>query len=160
MNQSEKATRIAAIFVIWVLMLIGILVSIAVPFAASWLVSAYSEYTNDFWIITGMLLAPALLAESLLVIILVLLRRIRVDQMFSVAAHKWVRALSYNAAALSGTFAVILVWLNIKNTLPPIIGLVLLIGFFLPLAVALVTRTLLVLLKKATAASQELEGVV
>ena len=160
MNQSEKATRIAAIFVIWVLMLIGILVSIAVPFAASWLVSEYSEYTNDFWIITGMLLAPALLAESLLVIILVLLRRIRVDQMFSVAAHKWVRALSYNAATLSGTFAVILVWLNIKNTLPPIIGLVLLIGFFLPLAVALVTRTLLVLLKKATAASEELEGVV
>jgi hypothetical protein len=141
-------------------MLIGILVSIAVPFAASWLVSEYSEYTNDFWIITGMLLAPALLAESLLVIILVLLRRIRVDQMFSVAAHKWVRALSYNAATLSGTFAVILVWLNIKNTLPPIIGLVLLIGFFLPMAVALVTRTLLVLLKKATAASQELEGVV
>jgi hypothetical protein len=141
-------------------MLIGILVSIAVPFAASWLVSEYSEYTNDFWIITGMLLAPALLAESLLVIILVLLRRIRVDQMFSVAAHKWVRALSYNAATLSGTFAVILVWLNIKNTLPPIIGLVLLIGFFLPLAVALVTRTLLVLLKKATAASEELEGVV
>jgi hypothetical protein len=141
-------------------MLIGILVSIAVPFAASWLVSEHSEYTNDFWLITGMLLAPALLAESLLVIILVLLRRIRVDQMFSVAAHKWVRALSYNAAALSGTFAVILVWLNIKNTLPPIIGLVLLIGFFLPLAVALVTRTLLVLLKKATAASEELEGVV
>lgn len=141
-------------------MFFGVLTLIAVPFIASTLVAEYSEYTNDFWVITGMLLAPTLLAQSLLIIILVLLRRIRVDQMFSVAAHKWVRALYYNAAALSGTFAVILVWLNIKNTLPPIIGLVLLIGFFLPLAVALVTRTLLVLLKKATAASEELEGVV
>jgi hypothetical protein len=48
----------------------------------------------------------------------------------------------------------------VKNTLPPIIGLVLLIGFFAPLAVALVTKTLLVLLKKATIANEELEGVV
>jgi hypothetical protein len=160
LTQSENTTRIAAILVIWILMFFGVLTLIAVPFIASTLVAEYSEYTNDFWVITGMLLAPTLLAQSLLIIILVLLRRIRVDQMFSVAAHKWVRALYYNAAALSGTFAVILVWLNIKNTLPPIIGLVLLIGFFLPLAVALVTRTLLVLLKKATAASEELEGVV
>jgi xanthosine utilization system XapX-like protein len=80
--------------------------------------------------------------------------------MFSSTAQKWVRVLSYNAGALSASFAAILIWLNIKNTLPPIIGLVLLLGFFLPLAVALVTRTLLVLLKRATAASEELEGVV
>lgn len=160
MTQSENTTRIAAILVIWILMFFGVLTLIAVPSIASALVAEYSEYTNDFWVITGMLLAPTLLAQSLLIIILVLLRRIRVDQMFSVAAHRWVRALSYNAAALSATFAVILVWLNIKNTVPPTIGLVLLIGFFLPLAVALVTRTLLVLLKKATAASEELEGVV
>ena len=160
MTQSENTTRIAAILVIWILMFFGVLTLIAVPFIASTLVAEYSEYTNDFWVITGMLLAPTLLAQSLLIIILVLLRRIRVDQMFSVAAHRRVRALSYNAAALSATFAVILVWLNIKNTLPPIIGLVLIMGFFLPLAVALVTRTLLVLLKKATAASEELEGVV
>ena len=141
-------------------MFFGVLTLIAVPFIASTLVAEYSEYINDFWVITGLLLAPTLLAQSLLIIILVLLRRIRVDQMFSVAAHRWVRALSYNAAALSATFAVILVWLNIKNSVPAIIGLVLLIGFFLPLAVALVTRTLLVLLKKATAASEELAGVV
>ena len=160
MTQSENTTRIAAILAIWILMFFGVLTLIAVPFIASTLVAEYSEYINDFWVITGLLLAPTLLAQSLLIIILVLLRRIRVDQMFSVAAHRWVRALSYNAAALSATFAVILVWLNIKNSVPAIIGLVLLIGFFLPLAVALVTRTLLVLLKKATAASEELAGVV
>lgn len=160
MTQSENATRIAAILIIWILMFFGVLTLIAVPFIASTLVAEYSEYINDFWVITGLLLAPTLLAQSLLIIILVLLRRIRVDQMFSVAAHKWVRVLSYNAAALSATFAVILVWLNIKNSVPPIIGLVLFIGFFLPLAVALVTRTLLVLLKKATTASEELAGVV
>ena len=157
---SERAIQIGTILVIGVLMMIGLLVSVVVPFVASGLVDEYSEYANDFWVILGMLFAPTILAESLLVIILVLLRRIRVDQMFSNASHKWVVSLSYNAAALSATFVVILVWLSIKNTLPPVIALLLLIGIFLPLAVSLVTRSLLVLLKRATAKSEELEGVV
>jgi hypothetical protein len=160
MNKLDKASYMGAIGVIWILMFIGVLAAIAAPFLASTLASEYGEYAKDFWVITGLLLAPVFLAESLLVIILVLLRRIRIDQMFSSTAQKWVRVLSYNAGALSASFAAILIWLNIKNTLPPIIGLVLLLGFFLPLAVALVTRTLLVLLKRATAASEELEGVV
>lgn len=160
MNRFEKVAHVIAIGVIWVLMLFGVLVSIAVPFVASSLVSEYSEYANDFWVIAALLILPILLAESLLVIILVLLRRIRIDQMFSSMAQKWVLALSYNAGALSVSFLVLLSWLSFKNTLPPIIGLIVLIGVFLPLAVALVTRTLLVLLKRATIANEELEGVV
>lgn len=160
MNRFEKVAHVIAIGVIWVLMLFGVLVSIAVPFVASSLVSEYSEYANDFWVIAALLILPILLAESLLVIILVLLRRIRIDQMFSSMAQKWVLALSYNAGALSVSFLALLSWLSFKNTLPPIIGLILLIGVFLPLAVALVTRTLLVLLKRATIANEELEGVV
>jgi hypothetical protein len=142
------------------LILLGALFAISVPFVASSLVDEYNQYANDLWVITGLLFIPILLAASLLAIILVLLRRIRIDQIFSATAHKWVRALSYNAVALSASFVVILLWLNIKNTLPPVIALVLLIGFFVPLAVALVTRTLLFLLKRATSASEELEGVV
>lgn len=160
MNKLEKASHIGAIGVIWMLMLLGVLVSLAVPFVSDEFASDYNDYANDSGVIAGLLFIPIVLAESLLAIILVLLRRIRVDQMFSTIAHKWVRALSYNAGALSASFVVILIWLNIKNTLPPIIGLVLLIGVFVPLAVALVTRTLLVLLKRATHASDELEGVV
>lgn len=160
MNKLEKAAHIGAISVIWMLMLLGALVSLALPLVASEFVDEYSEYANDFWVIAGLLIIPILLAESLLAIILVLLRRIRVDQMFSPTAHKWVSALSYNAGALSASVVVILIWLNVKNTLPPIIGLVLMVGVFVPLAVALVTRTLLVLLKRATYASEELEGVV
>lgn len=160
MNRFEKLSHLGAISAIWVLMLLGVLVAFAAPLVASEFVSEYSEYANDFWVIAGLLILPILLAESLLAIILVLLRRIRVDEMFSPIAHKWVRALSYNAGALSASFVVILIWLNIKNTLPPIIGLVLLIGVFVPLAVGLVTGTLLVLLKRATYASEELEGVV
>jgi hypothetical protein len=140
--------------------LLGVLVSLAVPFVAAEFVNEYNEYANDFWVIAGLLFIPILLAESLLAIILVLMRRIRVDQMFSAIAHKWVHALSFNAGALSASFVLILIWLNIKNTLPPIIGLILVIGVFAPLAVALVTRSLLVLLKRATHASGELEGVV
>lgn len=160
MNKTEKVIRIAAILTIWTLMLLGILVLIAVPFGTAALVNQYSEYKNDFGVIVGMLFAPVVLAEALLGVILVLLRRIRVDQMFSVSAHRWVRGLAYIAAALSASFVVLLIWLNVKNTLPPAIGLILLVSFFVPLAVALVTRTLLVLLKQATAKSIELEGVV
>ena len=160
MNRFEKLSHLGAISAIWVLMLLGVLVAFAAPLVASEFVNEYNEYANDFWVIAGLLVIPILLAESLLAIILVLLRRIRVDEMFSPIAHKWVRALSYNAGALSASFVVILIWLNIKNTLPPIIGLVLLIGVFVPLAVGLVTGTLLVLLKRATYASEELEGVV
>lgn len=160
MNKLEKAAHIGAIGAIWILMLLGVLVALAVPVVASEFVSEYSEYANDFWAIAGLVILPILLAESLLAIILVLLRRVRVDEMFSPIAHKWVRALSYNAGALSASFVVNLIWLTVKNTLPPIIGLVLLIGVFVPMAVALVTRTLLVLLKRATNASEELVGVV
>jgi hypothetical protein len=159
-NKLEKASHLGAISVIWILMLLGVLVSIAVPFVAAEFVNEYNDYANDFWVIAGLLFIPIVLAESLLAIILVLLRRIRVDQMFSPIAHKWACALSYNAGALSASFVLILIWLNIKNTLPPIIGLVLVIGVFAPLAVSLVTRSLLVLLKRATHASEELEGVV
>ena len=99
-------------------------------------------------------------SESLLGVILVLLRRVRIDQMFSRSAHGWVRTLSYNAAALSLSFGVILFWLNAKNTLPPAVGLMLLLAMLLPLAVALVTRTLLGFLQKATTDHEELEGVI
>lgn len=160
MNRIERITQVSAIGVIWILMLIGLAVSLVVPFVAADLVKNYSEYANDFWVLTSFLLVPIILAESLLVIILVLLRRIRIDQMFSIDSHRWVSALSFNAAALSALFFVILVWLSIKATLPPLVGLALLIGTFLPLAVALVSRTLLVLLKKATASTEELYGVI
>jgi len=160
MDRFEKTAHLGAISVIWILVLLGVLVSLAVPFVAAEFVNEYNEYANDFWVIAGLLFIPILLAESLLAIILVLMRRIRVDQMFSAIAHKWVHALSFNAGALSASFVLILIWLNIKNTLPPIIGLILVIGVFAPLAVALVTRSLLVLLKRATHASEELEGVV
>lgn len=104
MNKLEKAAHIGAISVIWMLMLLGVLVAFAVPLVASEFVNEYSEYANDFWVIAGLLILPILLAESLLAIILVLLRRIRVDEMFSPIAHKWVRALSYNAG---GSFGVV-----------------------------------------------------
>jgi len=160
MKKMDVAFRVGAIASIWVLITVGILAGAAVPLISAGLSEQYTEYSKDFWVITGLLIVPVLLAETLLAVILVLMRRIRKDQMFSPAAHRWVRVLSYNSAALSLSFASILAWLNAKNTLPPVIGLALLTAIFLPLAVALVTRTLLGLLKKATEASEELQGVI
>lgn len=160
MTTLEKITRIGAIVVIWALMLGGVLVALAVPIISTALVVQYAEYEYDFWVITGMLEAPVAIAVTMLVIILVLLRRIRIDRMLTETSFKWVRALSYDAFFLAVSFAVILIWLNIKNTLPPLVGIALILAIFLPLAVSLVTRTLLGLLKKATAASVELEAVI
>jgi hypothetical protein len=160
MTTLEKITRIGAIVVIWVLMLGGVLGALAVPVLSAALTIQYAEYANDFWVITVMLEAPVAIAVTLLAIILVLLRRIRIDRMFTATSFKWVSALSYDALVLAVSFAVILIWLNIKNTLPPLVGMALLLAIVLPLAVSLVTRTLLGLLKKATAASVELEAVI
>lgn len=160
MSHVERATRFGAIVVIWALMLLGSVVLLATPLIASGLVDQYSDYEGHFWTITALLFAPAAAALTLLAIILVLLRRIRLEQLFSSSTNKWVQALSVVATVLSMSFAVIFGWLNFMNTMPPIIGAMLLIAFLLPLAVALVTRTLLGELKKATAATEELEGVV
>jgi hypothetical protein len=160
MIKFQRAAHFAAIATIWVLILIGVLISIAVPFIASGLVDEYGTFAKDFWIITALLYVPIIFAESLLVVILALLRRIRIEQMFASSTQNWVRALSLTACALSASFVAILFWLNLKKTLPPVVGIALITGVFLPLAVALVTTSLLGLLKQATSVSQELEGVV
>lgn len=160
MNRIEKASRVGAVVVITLLMTFGALAMVAVPFIAASLASQYSEYASDIGTITALLVTPVIFSETLLAIILVLLRRIRIDQILTPRSESWVRALTYNAGALSLSFLAILVWLANKNTLPPSVALLLLIALLLPLAVAMVTRTLLGLLRRATTANEELEGVV
>ena len=160
MRKFEKLEHVGAVSAIWILILLGVLVAILVPFLATELAHAYSAYTHDFWIIVLLLSTPVALAEIMLAIILILLNRIRADRIFSAAAHNWVRALSVIAAALSASFVAILIWLNMKNTLPPLLGIILMIGVFVPLAVAAVTKSMLSLLRRATKAREELEGVV
>lgn len=160
MKNLDKWARTAAIAVIWVLIAIGVAVGAGIPFVATALVKEFGEYASDFGTITTLLMIPDSLAIALLVVILVLLRRIRVDQIMTPSTYKWVRALTYVSAALALSFVAIFGWLIYKNTLPPSVAIVLILGVLLPLAVSLVTRTLLGLLQKATQATEELEGVI
>ena len=156
----QQFIHVGAIMVVWALIAIAAMALLAIPLLALGLANEFSEYARDVTVITALLGTPVVLTISLLAVILVLLRRIRIDRMLTKSAQAWVRVLSYNALALAGSFALIITWLSLKNTLPPSVGIVLLIGVFLPLAVALVTRSLLGLLQRATDASEELEGVI
>lgn len=153
--------RFGANAVIWLLILIGIpLLLFIVPLLAVELASAYSEFSNEGLAIMALIGTPVLLGQTLLVIVLVLLRRIRADRVFAAASYKWVKLLAWNAAALAVSFGAILVWLSAKNTLPPLVLATLLIATLLSLGVALVTATLFGILRQATAVTEELEGLI
>jgi hypothetical protein len=80
--------------------------------------------------------------------------------MFSKSVFKWVRRLAGTGLALAASIAAIGIWLSYKNTLPPLVFLILVGSFLLVTAVSLVTITLFGLLKRATSVSEELEGVI
>jgi hypothetical protein len=75
-------------------------------------------------------------------------------------AYKWVKALTLTTFGLAVSLLAIILWLNSKNTLPPLVGAALVSGTLLALAVGFVTLTLASLLKRATTAVEELEGVI
>lgn len=161
MQGAGRFIYMLASVVLWVLVLIGFAFHFAfVPALSHGINQEFEEFANDRWLIQGLITAPVIFGQILLLIIIFLLRRIRAEQMFSTSVYKWVRLLAVDALALAASFVTIFVWLNIKNTLPPAIGIVLLVAILLSLAVSLVTASLLGLLKKATDVSQELEGVI
>ena len=157
----DGALRFGAGLIIWLLIALGVpTLLFVVPLLSVELASSYGEFSNEGLPIMALIGTPVLLGEALLVIVLILLGKIRKDRMFSPAVHKWVKLLAWDAAALACSFAVILFWLGAKNTLPPLVVLTLLVASMLSLAVALVTANLLALLRKATVATEELNGVI
>ena len=160
-NRLENVIRIGASVAIWALIVIFSIPTVLMPVVLAGLLSEYQrEYSLDFLTLTVLVEIPMVLFIALLSIVLLLLRRISVDRIFSKTAHHLVRRLSYNAAILALSLVVIMIWLFTRNAFPPGALIVLTLGVLLFLAVALVSRTLLGLLKEATAASDELEGVI
>ena len=136
-------------------------ISLAVPLVITpRLVNYYDAFSNDYVITNLMFETPVLLALSLLVIILILLRRIQTDQILSSATTKWVKAFTAIAGFGALHFVFIGIWASSKNSLHQPTTFILTLLFIISLAVSLVAGSLLGLLKKATAANEELEGVV
>ena len=160
-NKMDGFVRVAAGLVIWLLLALSVPVLLfVVPLLSVELASSYSEFSNEGLALMALIGTPVLLGQTFLGIVLLLLGRIRTDRMFSPKVNKWVRLLGWNAAALAVGFSAILSWFGAKNTLPPLVLLSLIVAILLSLAVALVTASLLGILQRATAATQELDAVI
>ena len=161
MTKFEKLTYLLGSAILWLLILIGLVVlGLFIPANVSALQNSYQEYSGDGLTIQTLLSVPVLIGQLILFEVMYLIRLVHRNQMFTNRAFKWVQALTISAFALAGSIAVVAIWLANKNTLPPFVAIVLAVTFLLVLAVALVVISLLGLLKRATEASQELEGVI
>lgn len=151
----------AAIIVLWVLLILGsggLLV--LVPALASELTAEFSEYRSDYIALVSLLGTPVLIGLAILTTILILLRRIRHDKILTSSSFGVIKWLIIATSALSVSFVLIATWLSYKNTLPPVILIVLTTFSLIALAVALVTSVLYGLLKQAVMNSEELSEVI
>ncbi|MEN9955081.1 MAG: hypothetical protein RLZZ41_745 [Actinomycetota bacterium] len=151
----------AAITVLWALLILGsggLLV--LVPALANELTAEFSEYRSDYMALVALLGTPVLIGLAILTIILILLRRIRHDKILTSSSFGSIKGLIIATSALSASFVSIAAWLSFKNTLPPVILIVLTTFSLIALAVALVTSVLYGLLRKAVMNSEELSEVI
>jgi len=160
LNSKALVVRTAMVLTFFLILMV-LYISLAVPLVITpRLVNYYDAFTND-WVTTNFMFeSPVLLTLSLLAIILILLRRIQTDQILSSATNKWVKAFTAIAGLLALHFVLIGIWASSKNSLHQPTTFILILMFIISLAISLVSGSLLGLLKKATAANEELEGVV
>lgn len=161
MKISSSISQLAANLILGFLVVLGATgLFWVVPAMAAGLAAQFSEYQANYEVLVLLLGAPVLLGTLLLVLIMILLQRIRLQQMFSRAALQWVQGLIVATTALAASFAAIGIWLTSKNTLPPLVFFALLTLGLISLAVALVTNELRGLLSNAIATSEELSEVI
>ena len=134
--------------------------TLVLPAWASGLSATYDEFAEDEHWLQTIVSAPGVCFEFIALEVAYLLWLVHRDRMFSARVYKWVNLLGVTFLALAGSFVAIGTWLAIKETLPPAAALVLAAFSIVAAAVGLVTRSLLVLLRRATNATQELEGVI
>ena len=157
----DRLANAGANVAIWLLLIIGAAAVVFIaPTLASALTARYEEYQGDFVSLMFLLSAPVAAVMSMLVIVLVLLQRIRADRMFSSDVNRWIQALAISALMIALSILAILVWLAVKNTLPPLVLIALSVGFITALAIASVIRSLLALLRSAREAKDELAAVI
>lgn len=124
------------------------------------LASRYSEFSDDELTIQIALTIPMLSASAAFLEVMYLQRLVHLNRMFSRSVYKWVRLLAITALVLAASFVALGMWLSSKAALPPLVFLVLIALTIFCLAVSAVTHSLLKLLRRATSATEELEGVV
>jgi MFS family permease len=161
MKTIERLSYLFGSILLWLLFIIGALVAALIaPAISEFLTRTYSEYANDRLVIQLLLTTPVALGMLIVLTVLLLVRLVHKNQIMSNNAYKWVKALTLTTFGLAVSLLAIILWLNSKNTLPPLVGAALVSGTLLALAVGFVTLTLASLLKRATTNVEELEGVI
>jgi hypothetical protein len=153
-----SASAIMALTLIITFGFLGLL--FVIPATTTDLVQTYSDYSGDHILIQILLSAPTVIAIMILGEIIFLLLLVRQNKILKYSTFKWVLLLGYTSATLAASFGALFGYLNLKNTLPPGVAIVILALILLSLAVALVTFSLLGLLRSATEAKLDLEGVI
>jgi hypothetical protein len=158
--RETTASRLAQ-GLIWLLVGVGFIAEIvAIPQLSVGLEQRYSEYNGDAGLIQIMLTGLVLFGQLGLVLVVLLLRRINSRQLLEKPSVKWVNALISSSLGLSIVFMVLLIWLSLENTMPPGIGILLLVAVFGSLALALITHSLKGVLLGAIDNQDELAGVI
>ena len=160
-NNSAKLAGATAVVALSVIAAIGVLgLVFVIPATAQELARTYSEYAGDRNTIQLLLSVPTAITIVIFGEIIYLLVLVSRGKMLSFSTFKWVRLLGYSAAILAVSFVGLFGYLNYKNTLPPSIALAICVLMLFSAAVSLVTFSLLGLLKSATEAKLDLDGVI
>jgi hypothetical protein len=133
---------------------------VAIPQISLGLEQQYAEYEGEAGLIQSMLTCLVLFGQLGLVLVILLLRRINSKRLLEKPSVKWVNALISSSIGLSIAFISLIIWLSLKNTMPPGLGILLLVAVFGSLALALITHSLKVVLLGAIETQAELAGVI
>lgn len=161
MSKNTGTFTSLANLLIWFNIAVGLFILfVMIPAYSTDLPKWYKEFEGDGLVI---LILPSLLAISCIVALLSiskLLKMIKIGGLHTPVAYKWVNSLISSSFAASFACILLFVWLFIENALPPSIGYGLIITIPATATVGLVTLALKSVLVDATAAHEELDGLV
>lgn len=161
MGKAPKVASTSAIVALTLIIAFGVLgLLVVIPATAADLVQTFSDYSGDQNLIQVLLSIPTFIAITIFCEIIFLLVLLGQNKMLTYSTFKWVRLLGYSAFALAASFGSLIGYLEYKNTLPPGVAIVIIVLILFSLAVSLVTFSLLGLLRTATEAKLDLEGVI
>jgi hypothetical protein len=159
-HREEIFARLANI-TIWVLISFGMLFHfLFIPMLSRELPATYVEFNGDGLLIQILLSTITLVAQSTLLAVSLLLRRILKGNLFSESAITWVNVLATSCATFSGLLVSLLYWLTFQGAAGPAIAFGLIGGAIVGAAFACVTLSLKYVLKAAIVNQHELEAVI
>lgn len=161
MSTKTKTAVLFATIALWALVVIGVaFLGLFIPILSGELSATYSEYSEDSLTIQLLLSSVVVTGMVTLASIAWLLMRLKNSKLLQDPSLRVVSVLMFSLFGVAASFAALLMWLGVKNTLPPSILLILLVAILLATAAAFVVASLKSVLQEATAVRQELDGVI